>query len=422
MKLRKSGDNLGLAVLSWVHLLLLAGALYLLESLVYETRTPQSLLADALWLAIPIVLSWVAIRALGSLVAYLAVGVAVCAGMAWLSHAFLTAALSVSLFAIRGYARVKKGRANQLMREMPGAAGAQMPRDTWEIPTFLDRPSPGHWAWFVACYAACIYTKKVALLPWEFFLLFVDVFVCFVFSYLDHMWRFIRENRKLANLPAHSIQKVGGIVLFASAMALFVLVLPSALYGKEPLVDFRPRMRPVPAARHVETESPQLPDNFDGADLSAIAGEPVHLPAWLEAAAQIFLYLTVLAAAVGILAVLWRVCRNALSYFAQGEEDEIYFLGVEEKSYLGRNGRGRRRGRAQERAIDKKIRKLYKKKIRGALKVKPGGWETPTELENKAGLANEMQESNLHDLYERARYAPQGCGDLARWNIVQNSR
>ena len=58
---------------------------------------------------------------------------------------------------------------------------------------------------------------------------------------------------------------------------------------------------------------------------------------------------------------------------------------------------------------NKKIRRLYKKTIQKADKIRPIGTETPAELEEKAGLSKDFKMQKLHTYYEKARYSKDGC-------------
>ena len=74
-----------------------------------------------------------------------------------------------------------------------------------------------------------------------------------------------------------------------------------------------------------------------------------------------------------------------------------------------------KQGRKEEfRSPDRKIRRMYKKRIRRTLREKPSGNETPLELEYKAGLYenNEPEKGDIdriHELYEKARYGKEPC-------------
>ncbi len=439
--LTKSG--IFLAALSWLHILLICAGLYLLTILTYDmeaagvplprtAKSPMELLAGSLWLIIPLALGWVFIRMTRSLVVYLLCSCAVCALLSGLTHSVLTTALSAFLLAARCYTRIKKGKLARMLAETPGEAGAQLAPELWEIPTFLDRPSPAHWGIFVFYYVILLLAKKAFLLKYVFYLLLADVFVCFLFGYLDNMQRFIRENKRIANLPVHSIQKVGRILLLVSVILLGLIVLPSALYGREPLADLHIRRRTVEITP--STEMPEMmPDILSPADLG-MTEAPSEPPAWLTALSNVLFYLGAVIAAAALLAVIYRICRNALSYFAQDEEDEILFLGAEETSGVHADRRLPREKKERRSSPNRKIRRLYKKTIRNAMKKNaaqgkvesgqkfpagrtevpaesmfPAGWETPSELETKAQLARDASTDKLHTLYEKARYSHEGC-------------
>ncbi len=447
-RITKPEDSLCLALLSWLHIVLICAGLYLLTTLAYdmemsegllvfERKSPSGLLAEALWLLVPLALGWILIRVTRSLALYLLCSGAACALIASLSRSALTTALAVFLLAARCYVRIKKGRLRHMISEMPDAAGAELSPELWEIPTFLDRPAPAHWAVFVFYYAIFLIGKKSSLLIYVFYLLFADVFICFLFGYLDNMRRFIRENRRIANLPVHSIQKVGRILLLVSIILLGLIVLPSALYGHEPLADLHFKRKPVEITPSTEFAE-MLPGALSAADFGMPEEASSDPPAWLVALGNILFYLGVVATAAVLIVVIYRSCRNALAYFAQDEDDEIIFLGAEETSAAQSEKRLSRVKKERRNSPNQRIRRLYRKTIRSAMKEQaagwktpeqrhpdgadeatkenegsaaPAGWETPSELETKAQLARDASTDKLHTLYEKARYSREGCTD-----------
>lgn len=416
----KPEDDLCLAALSWIHILLLSAGLYLLTILVFPIVSPARLLAESLWLLVPLGLGWVFIRAIRSLVLYLLCSAAVCALLAALSGSALTVCLAALLLAARCYTRVRKGQIRRLMQDLPGEAGARVSPELWEIPTFLDRPSPMHWILFVCYYAVFLFTGHERLLPWVFFLLLADLFVCFLFGYLHSIRQFIRDNQRIANLPVHSIQKTGRILLLICVILLGLIVLPSALYRREPLANLRIRLDPIESVPSTESAE-MMPGGFSASDFGLPDPEASELPAWLDTLSDLIVYLITFAAAAAALAAIYRICRNALDYFAQGEEDEILFLGTEESSGV-RGSKNRTRAKKERRnSPNQKIRRFYKKTILRAMKERPSGasgpdsrqlpagWETPSELEAKAKLSPDESTEKLHTLYEKARYSREGC-------------
>ncbi len=451
----KPEDNLFLSALSWLHILAICAGLYLLttlaydmemsgELLPYELKSPAELLAESLWLIVPLALGWILIRATRSLVVYLLCSCVVCALLAGLTHSVLTVSLSAFLLAARCYTRLKKGKLKRMLAEMPGEAGGQLAPELWEIPTFLDRPVPTHWGVFAFYYLIFLVAGKSDLLIYVFYLLLADVFVCFLFGYQDNMQRFIRENKRIANLPVHSIQKVGRILLLVSVILLGLIVLPSALYGREPLTNLRAHIKPVELTPSTDMEE-LMQGGLSDPDFGLPEEAPTDPPAWLVALGNVLFYLGAVAVGIALLIVIYRVCRNALSYFAQDEADEILFLGTEESSGTRTKERRVREKKERRSSPNRRIRRQYKKTILRAMgkrsdterssssesqtsagqertsgriaadrttltgKKIPAGWETPTELETKAQLIRDPSTDKLHTLYEKARYSREGC-------------
>lgn len=411
-KLKKPGDRLPLILLSWAHALLLFGGIYLV--LAAFLALPPALAAYylrlALWLIVPITASWLFIRHIRVFALYLLCSAAVTA-LVWRASSFaLTGALCAVIFIIRGYVRIKKGRIRRAMQEMAGDTGARLDAELWEIPTFLDEPHPAHWAVFCAYYVMILFSKCHYLLNWMFFLLAAEIFVCFIYRYLSRMWTYIRENRRIANLPVNAIQKVGRILLLLSLIFLILAVLPAVLYQREPLADMLESMRLKPLNispwEELYPEGMTLPQDM-GLDFPAEAvGEP---PAWLMFLSDMLVYLATVAAALALLAAIYRLCRRAAGYFAQEENDEIVFIGEETRKAVSEESSSALRKREGWASPNRRIRRHYKKTLRRQMKTEPSGWETPQELEEMASLSGQERDA-LHRLYEKARYSREGCG------------
>lgn len=69
------------------------------------------------------------------------------------------------------------------------------------------------------------------------------------------------------------------------------------------------------------------------------------------------------------------------------------------------------------------IRRVYRKKIKTKIKGKIPVWASPTELETMAEWKATGSGSELHLLYEKARYSKEGCQkeDLDRYNLVDKN-
>lgn len=422
--IKKNENNPVLAALSWAHVLLLSGCLYVLTAAVLNMPQKEAarFLAGCLWLIIPTVSGWIFIRRLRTLAAYLLCSAAVCALLWALTSSVLTAALSVFLFLVRCSARIKKGRIRRALMDMPAETGAQLSVELWEIPTFLDEPNPVHFAVFALCYAGILPTGQYAYLSWIFFLLLAEVFVCFIYNYLGNMWDFIRRNQKIANLPAAAIQKVSRVLLLMAVILLSLAVFPSVLYGREPLIGWLQNIRALPAPPPEDFSEMMTGIPNDGMDFGALAEPHAPPPAWLTFLSDVLMYLCAAAAILILLIVIYHICRNAARYFAQDEEDTIVFLGTEERKMLRPEKQARKSAREKWGSPDQRIRRFYKKTLRRTLKQTPAGWETPEELEQKAGLEPTRPNENLHTLYEKARYSASGCSPADARELLAKQR
>lgn len=413
---KKPADSMVMAVLSWIHVWLMFGGSYFLAAGVLKFSRRESLryFLDSFWLLLPAALSWFFIRKLRSLAAYLLGSAAAVAVLWFVTGSLQTTALSAAIFLMRCYVRVEKGRIRREMQEMPGEAGAQLAKELWEIPTFLDEPRPVHWALFAVFYVGILLTRRYFMLPWMFYLLLAEVPVCFVHVYLREMGKFIKENQNIANLPINRIRRVGGIILGIALILLAMTVLPSALYGKEPLTDVLDRMdaRKISPGELLEDYPMEEGSAMGGEmDLSALAGEYKEPPAWMEALSKAFMFVCSAAIGVGLLIGVYRLCRNTAGYFSQEEEDEVVFLGTDEAEGAGGFFRRRRASAEKRGSPGRRIRRLYKKTIRRKLPERPAGWEAPSELEEKAGLQAGEAAAAFHGLYEKARYSREGCSE-----------
>ncbi len=408
---KKPGDSIAMAILSWIHVWLLFSGSYLVVAGVmnYSPRQALIYLAGSLFLLVPAVFSWFFIRTIDSLTGYLLASAGVEIFLWLVTHSIQTVTLSGMILFTRGYTRVRKGRIHKALMDMPGDTGAELSRELWEIPTFLDEPSPIHWLVFAVFYGGILFSRKTFMLPWMFYLFLGEVFVCFVHSYLFDMEDFIKENQHIANLPINRIRRVGAIILGMAVIVLCVAVLPSVFYGEEPLVGFMDRMndRPLPPPDPEEEFSMKGPA-MGQMDLGALAGEAKEPPAWVQTLSKVIMLVVFLFAGGGLLIGFCLLCKNAAGYFAQDEEDEVTFLGTDEVESI-RGLFGKRKPRGDKRGSpDWKIRRLYKKLLKKRMSDTPAGWEAPAELEDKARLEGE-EAGELHEIYEKARYAREGC-------------
>lgn len=391
------------------------------RALQMDNRTGTAFCLTGILLLIPIILSFYAFKKIKRLITYLFLGTLVsflfgysggfasaAAGAGFYPGAVLSALLSMAIFLIRGYGRIKKGQLQKALKEMPLSDTGIPDMGELEVPVFLEVPHPLHWIFFGIHYLAGALLKSSLYWRMTFYLFLGDVFLCFAYRYIENFYRFLREHERSANLPVPTMKKVIKIIFAMASLILFLFILPSLLYGKEPLSAITPKEYdlpwdlPEPEAPAPEHLSPDMEALFSPDE------EPWEPPLWLQNLFTLFFYLLSLSVGLFILVIIYRACRRAGEFFAAESEDEIIFL---EKSFSDQNFSLSRKKTSfsAHSSVNLRIRKYYKKTLRKALKNSPKGSETPEELEDTAGLPKGQSRQTLHACYEKARYGNLEC-------------
>lgn len=393
-------------IISWLHALVIFWCFYPLAVCLFWPEEPEKekFCMTGILLLLPIILSWYAVRKLKSLILYLGTGLAasvcygilngtLCSALGLDDHrgAVFSVILSLLLFLIRGQGKQK------------------------EESVFLDVPMPLHWLSLAIHYVLGALYKVPFYWHMAFKLFLLDAFLCFVFRFFGGFCSFLEEHSHSAGLPVETMRKVSGVIFCCGCMVLFLFVLPALLYGKTPIsslsFDEKTSSREkMEAVRQEETvriaENAALSERLSGMGEM----ERYEPPGWLVFASKIITFLICISGGLTVLILICRACRNAGDYFASGTEDEICFL---EKETHGRNRRPKKEGfsRHMEMSANMRIRRLYKKLLHRGMKETLTGSETPTELEEKAGLAGNENRLLLHAFYEKARYSGEGCSE-----------
>lgn len=382
-KIFKIEDQL-LAVLSWMHTVLLFSGFYLLLAAILnlEKRQGFKYLGNCLWLFLPAISSWFAIRKIKGFPGYLAVSAAVTAFLWIVSKNPMTILFSGMIFLIRCYPRVGRGKRRQ------EEFGDVEEKQIWEIPTILDQPRVPHWLIFTGCYLGIILVRGSYLLGTVLALLIVEIFICYAFHSIHSLKEFIHTHKRIANLPVASMQRMQRAILGITVVLLVLFVLPAVFYGKEPLTGLTKLKAVMNIEVPVEEEAQPMEVQADGGMqdmLETIRQEDsFQIPAWVEQLFEIITYILIGLMIVGAAAAVYLAFRHMMASFALGrEEDEVILLDVQE-AQSRRLARKIRRER--DSSPDQAIRRAYKRTIRKYSGVTPDGWKTPRELEESAGL------------------------------------
>lgn len=390
-----------LTVLSWIHCLLLTMVVFLFVSCLPFLPEAEAIVyyRKSLWILIPVIASWYMVRRIKGFLLYLSVGAAVTAVTGFLSKDWIIVVLSVFVILMRSYPRIVRGK---MLEEYPGEIEEI---EIWEIPTFMDRPKMIPWMFCSLIYLVIIISKRHMLLMTMFYVLLAAIFVCYMFASASRMKEFITKNRRIANLPVKTMQLMQRSVLCVTLFILLLFVLPSIIYGEEPLTVLSEIE--IKQTATVQVEMPSGQEGMGGMEamLEMIGAQEIReWPEWVQKLMNALVYLVASCGAAAIAFLLYQAFRRMMHDFAGGHgEDEIILLEGEETEMF--SGLRKRREGMLSRTPAMKIRKEYKKLIRKRLKTNPFGSETPQELEQNAEVANE----SFHILYEKARYTQDGC-------------
>ncbi len=405
-----------LILLSWIHDILFFEGIYVLAAAIQNSEGPElaASLLNGLFLLFPVILSYIVVCRCRNLWIFLVFSFAVTWGMRTASGNLLTGLLTAFIFVFRLYVKLKQGEIRKKMKEMPGEAGAQEDAGNWEVPTLVDTPRIPYCLLLAAMYLGMLPFHRKGLLDLMLGLLAADLCVCLAYCYLERLDGFVKENIRIANLPASTMRKIGNGILLAGIAGLLLFMVPATVYHKEPLENLR--FDPLDTdGQIIEFYEEAAEPDYLMEELLRLKSQAKEAPEWMKKISDLLYILTLAGIIYAVVKFIFKAIRKAMESFADDEEDEIIFLGKEDGGMTEKN-RKLRQGRKEElRSPDRKIRRMYKKLIRRTLRERPSGNETPLELEYRAGLYEKCEEpgkedmDRIHGLYEKARYGQDSC-------------
>lgn len=230
----------------------------------------------------------------------------------------------------------------------------------------------------------------------------VYVPITFLYKYVDETEHYLSLNKRTCNLPSKRIYMIGGGILTIYLLILLMLTLPSLFTISHR--HYRD-LREITADLEIDYTELMPEDNFEntGEDpltfLRAEYGEPTPPPWWLDFFFQVMATLVFLCIALALLKKVYAVFQDFR--ISIDENGDI----VEELQDTTEDIRKVKRTASRRRLSEKeRIRKEYRKMIRRHRKSRPAIYESPSEIEDNAGIAGTEEASALHTRYELARY------------------
>lgn len=398
----------------WIHAtLILAILLPVFYALGLEQKSGagQTLYFRCLLIAFPVVATDIAVERCKGLFSYLVIsaGVFVTTGiLGWFAAGtlhqsgeavgYLAVLLVETLFLVivRLVGRLHKKREKEAMeKEDPDI---ELYKDIWKEPSFIAL------LYFFLVYVLALHVNSPEVCNEALFSAAVYGVIALLYHYVSETETYLVLNKRTCNLPSRRIYGIGSGMLAIFLLLLMIAVIPSFLtISRREYRDVRNGFENWDLDF---TEMMPGGENIEGGgeviqDWAEIFGEPKPPPIW----AEVLFYVIGVAVFLLFLAVLVKTIRDMFRDFRKaGDEngdivEELEEVDTEYKRAEVRKGRERRSLSERER-----IRKQYRKFIRAHRKDRPAVYESPMEIEAKAGVAQSEEGMELHGRYEYVRY------------------
>lgn len=268
----------------------------------------------------------------------------------------------------------------------------------------VDKPNTKAALLFVAFYLYalnldCPQVCDLALYSSLLYLLFAVVY-----EYIKKTEDYLRLNEdacQVRNIPVRRIYGIGKAFLVVLLGLLMLTVIPAILTinnrsyndirksepSKRGIIEYEFSVQPMMEIPEFDTDMVPVDD-----ELSPMAVLIV----------DIFIYGTLIFVVLLCAYALFLGVRKMLRRFEQASVDEEDV--VESLDYMDEGEKIGIRRRAWIRTEEDKMRRRYRKFIRRHRKDRPARYETPTEIETAAGVAETVEGKELHKQYELARY------------------
>lgn len=270
-------------------------------------------------------------------------------------------------------------------------------------PGFLNQPL-SNTGYFIVMYIMGILFESKLLCDLALFCAVIYWFIALAYKFFGATEHYFMLNKRTKGIPKRRLYAISGGMLCLFAGIMLVAVLPSFLlinarkytnvrewFGDVPLI-------PYSYEGNGEFRAPAGGD-MDGTAL-LLADSAWNTPEPLEIWDDLFWILEIIVGIV-VLGVTWAMIRKIFQDFrkeADENGDKIENLEDAVENERIAVAVHKPDGETSD------IKRRYKRTIRRYRKERPAVYETPAEIEEKAGLAEDAAMQELHAEYERVRY------------------
>lgn len=413
-----------LRIAGWLHFtLVLASLIPAFYGLVFPPQLVfgWSLYSKCLMIIFPVIVTELAVQKTKNLGQYLVVAAAALSltGIfAWLAgpagsgddrlwgYTVLMLVETVLLFISRFSVRVRKKEEYEAMQAGSGenATFAQFFQESSKI---QDKPRIQFLAIFLVVYGLGLLLSNHALCNQAVFGMVSDTVLFLLYTYLEKTEEYLSLNQRVAGVPAKRIYGIGRTMFLLLLGVLALGLLPGILTSKyrnyqdirawsDKMVSYVDESDETDGDRKDDGEDSEEP--LESRDYML---EQYHEPPrWLSTLGSVM----VAVCCLFLLFLVGREIRQAFVEFrgSQEENGDIVENLTDEPQEQAEHIRHQKR-KPQEKEVES-LRKKYRRTIRKYRKDLPEPSETPTEIEERAGLLESAMMRELHTAYERERY------------------
>ena len=268
----------------------------------------------------------------------------------------------------------------------------------------VDKPNTKTSLLFVAFYLYALNLDCPQVCGLALYSTLLYLFFAVVYEYIKKTEDYLKLNEEacqVRNIPERRIYGIGKAFLIVLLGLLMLTVIPAILTinnrsyndirksepSKRGIIEYEFSVQPMMEIPEFDTDMVPVDD-----ELSPMAVLIV----------DIFIYGTLIFVVLLCAYALFLGLRKMLRRFEQSSVDEEDV--VESLDYMDEGEKIGILRRTRVRTEEDKIRRNYRKFIRRHRKDRPAKYETPTEIETAAGVADTTEGKEFHEQYELARY------------------
>ena len=401
-------------LLEWCHatlvMALIIPIIYALVLNVENRQTHAVLVSDLYWkcllVAIPIVLSGIAVKRCKSMAGYVLVCIPtmlITSGLAWVLGPMMTSSAFLQgyvVFIIMESFAVIAARYMERLHTRTTRREGDM--DFVPRTGFLDKPRMPLMSVFVCAYLIGIFFYFPPLADGAFYSAGIYFVLCLLHIFMASTERYFLLNKRVSGVPK---KRLYGIT--SSVLAIFVLTSIAIML----VAIFLSDARQYTDIREWRSDKPILEIDYESEAKFQVTHQEIDfhslimgneeiktLPRWVSDVFMAILGVLFLVIVVQMIRSVKNVFDDFRDAYDENGDEVEDLTELEEKIEALKT-------KKEDKATEGySVRKRYRQMIRKHRKDRPMPYESPSEIEEKAGLLEDEDMKRLHILYEEVRY------------------